>query len=182
MTRPLLTRYSPDTVRPLLDRLVEIYVADVYAGDPVFSNETQFRQQLDHHMAAPRWELVTATIGNGIVGYIYGLTLSKDTDWWEGLLTEMPDDFTQENGERTLAISELLVRAPWRRQGIATALHNELLTGRQEERATLLVQPTYDAAQAAYASWGWQKVAQLHPTWPQAPIYDVMTLPLPARR
>lgn len=173
-----LVHLDAEQAQPLVDHLVEIYVRDIYADDPVFSNEDNFRRQLATHMPQPGWELVTASEGGEIVGYIYGFTLTEDSDWWKGLTTAVPDGFTDEDGNRTLAISELVVRAPWRRQGIAAALHGALLDGRREQRATLLVQPSYAAAQAAYARWGWQKVAQLQPTWPQAPLYDVMIRPL----
>ncbi len=115
-----------------------------------------------------------------LIGYIYGFCLSEATAWWEGLLTEVPPDFTKETGNRTFAISELLVKQEYQRQGIASTLHNALLKGRTEERATLLVEPENTAAQSAYATWGWQKVSQLHPDWGNipAPIYDVLIFSL----
>jgi GNAT superfamily N-acetyltransferase len=173
-----LCHYDAQAVRPLIDRLVAIYVGDVYADDPVFSNEDNFRQQLDKHMTQPGWELITANVNDEIAGYIYGFTLTSETDWWHGLVTAVSEDFTTEDGERTLAISELLVRTRWRRQGVATALQERLLVDRPEKRATLLVQPSYEAAQAAYAKWGWRKTGQLQPSWQGAPLYDVMILPL----
>jgi len=54
-------------------------------------------------------------------------------------------------------------------------LHDLLLAGLAEERATLLVRPENDAAQAAYAGWGWLKAGQYQPT-PDAPVYDVLIL------
>jgi GNAT superfamily N-acetyltransferase len=173
---PELRHYDATTVRPLLDQLVDIYVHDIYADDPVIGNETRFRGQLDQHMQAPNWELVTATLDGEIVGFIYGFTLAADADWWAPLITDVPDGFTTETGDRTWAISELLVRKPWRRRGIATVLHETLLAERSEERATLFVQPAsgYEAARAAYRSWGWAKVAQTHPDFDGAPVYDVM--------
>jgi ribosomal protein S18 acetylase RimI-like enzyme len=100
--------------------------------------------------------------------------LSATTRWWEGLETASPDGFTHEDGKRTFALSELLVRPAWRRRGLAKALHDELLSSRPEERATLLSRPDNDPAQAAYAKWGWQKVAKLRPAWENAPRFDVL--------
>jgi hypothetical protein len=65
-----------------------------------------------------------------------------------------------------------------RGKGIAHRLHDELLSLRSESRATLLVRPENDAANAAYYRWGWQKVAQLQPGWEHAPRYDDLILPL----
>jgi hypothetical protein len=178
MTYIDLRSYTAAEARPLVDQLVDMYVNDVYADDPVFSDETHFRDQITSHMTRPGWELVTATTDGQIVGYIYGFTLTADTNWWRGLVTDVPEGFAVEDGRRTLAISELLVREPWRRHLIATVLHDTLLDGRTEQRISLLVQPSYAAAQAAYANWGYQKVAQLQPSWPNAPLYDVLLLSL----
>lgn len=81
----------------------------------------------------------------------------------------MPAGFTDENGHRTFAISEIMVRKRWRRQGVARALHDELLADVDRERATLLAEPDNGPAQAAYAAWGWKKVAELRPHWDNPP-------------
>ena len=87
--------------------------------------------------------------------------------------------FTEEDGKRTFAFSEIMVRQAWTGRGIAHALHDELLRGRDEQRATLLVEPDNPTAYRAYLRWGWRKVAQLRPAWPGAPLFDVLILPLP---
>jgi hypothetical protein len=53
----------------------------------------------------------------------------------------------------------------------------ELLSRWPELRATLLAEPDNAPAQAAYAQWGWRKVAKLKP-FPDAPVYDALILPL----
>ena len=40
----------------------------------------------------------------------------------------------------------------------------------------------YDQDKPAGQTWGWQRVAQLRPAWPDAPIWDVLILPLPLRK
>jgi len=52
---------------------------------------------------------------------------------------------------------------------------------RTEERATLLVSQTNSRAATAYAHWGWRKAAELRPGWPDAPLMDVLILPLPLK-
>jgi hypothetical protein len=74
-----------------------------------------------------------------------------------------------------------MVRQRWTGQGIAHALHDELLRGRAEQRATLLVDPVNETAYRAYVKWGWRKASQLRPGWPGAPLFDVLMLPLPLR-
>jgi hypothetical protein len=57
----------------------------------------------------------------------------------------------------------------------------ELLRGRDEERATLLVRVDNLPAQRAYARWGWQKAGKLRP-YPDSPHFDAMILPLPVQQ
>ena len=63
-------------------------------------------------------------------------------------------------------------------QGVAHALHDDLLGGRAEERATLLVREDNTSAQNAYTRWGWRKVGKLQP-YPDSPHFDALVLPLP---
>jgi ribosomal protein S18 acetylase RimI-like enzyme len=157
-----------------VDELVDVFL-DVYADhDPAFFNEDRFRRQVTGHLTAPRWEAVTARHDGRLVGYMYGFALAPQTRWWEGMAGEVPEGFTAEDGHRTVAISELMVRSAWRRRGIARRLHDEFLAGRHEHRATLLVRPDNHPAKAAYASWGWRTVVQLQPGWEHAPVYDVL--------
>ncbi|MGC4755910.1 GNAT family N-acetyltransferase [Micromonospora trifolii] len=168
-----LRRYNAEGAKEILDQLVDLYL-EVYAGDGEFYTEDRYRRQLDLHMQRSGWELVTARVGGPLVGYIYGFPLSPQTRWWEGIQDPVPPGFTGENGTRTFALSELLVHTGWRRHGIASALHDELVASRSETRATLLVRPDNTAAQTAYAVWGWRKVTKLRPNWENAPVFDVL--------
>ena len=81
---------------------------------------------------------------------------------------------TNERPGRTFALVELLVRAPFRRQHIAQAMHDMLLRDRPEERATLTVLPAALPAQRAYAKWGWRTVTQKRNPLPGSPVFDVL--------
>jgi GNAT superfamily N-acetyltransferase len=137
----------------------------------------------------PGFALAEARHGGYLVGYASGMPLRPSTSWWRGLTTPLPADVTTEHPGRTFALTELLVRASWRRQGIGRELHDLLLGGRGEERATALVPPGAGAAQRAFAAWGWQKAARARGDGPGAPadlgapVLDVMLigLPVPAR-
>jgi len=132
----------------------------------------------------PGFALAEARHGGYLVGYAAGMPLRPSTSWWRGLTTPLPEEVTAEHLGRTFALAELLVRAPWRRQGIGRDLHDLLLAGRPEERATLTVPPGASAAQHAFRSWGWQKVARSRGDGlpPAAPVLDVLLLsPLAGR-
>ncbi|MGH3428666.1 MAG: GNAT family N-acetyltransferase [Mycobacteriales bacterium] len=171
-----LVTINSDQAQFHLEELIETYL-DVHSSDAdEFFSEERYRRQLESHLKAPGWAAVCAYQEGKLIGYVYGFRLSEGTAWWDGLVDEAPADFVHETGTKTFAISELLVRKKYQRQGVATLLHNELVENRTEERATLLVRPENSAAQTAYQSWGWQKVNRLHPDWGSitAPTYDVM--------
>lgn len=152
--------------------------ADVIS-DPFYSTE-RFAERVRGYMRAPGFELVAAHADGRPIGQAFGYTLQPGARWWNGLTTPVPDGFTKETGHRTFAFNELMVAPEWQRRGIAHALHDELLSERTEERATLLVRADNEAAQTAYARWGWQKVAKLRP-FPDSPHFDALILPLPVR-
>jgi GNAT superfamily N-acetyltransferase len=130
----------------------------------------------------PGFALAEARHGGYLVGYASGMPLRPSTSWWRGLTTPLPPEVTAERPGRTFALTELLVRASWRRQGIGRELHDLLLGGRAEERATALVPPGAVAAQRAFASWGWRKAARTRGDDPDAagaPVLDVLLIVLP---
>ncbi|MBQ1021760.1 GNAT family N-acetyltransferase [Micromonospora sp. D93] len=168
-----LDHHCADEAKEILDQLVDLYL-EVYAGGGDFYSEDRYRRQLELHLQRAGWELVTATVHGALVGYIYGFPLPPQTRWWEGIHEPVPAGFTEEDGTRTFALSELLVCPAWRRRGIAAALHDKLIEGRAEPRTTLLVRPDNAVAQMAYSSWGWSKVTKLQPNWDRAPTFDVL--------
>jgi len=177
-----LRHHTSEQAAELVDQLVALYLL-VYADGGEFHSEDRYRRQLAGHMQREGWDLVTATVGDELAGYIYGFPLPAQTMWWAGIHEPVPTGFTDEDGKRTFAISELMVAPDRRRQGIAKTLHDELLADRNEERATLLADPDNAPAQAAYRNWGWQTVTRLRPGWEHAPTYDVLVKQIsPGRR
>jgi GNAT superfamily N-acetyltransferase len=127
----------------------------------------------------PGFVLAEARHGGYLVAYASGLPLRPSTSWWKDLTTQLPENVTAEYPGRTFALAELLVRAPWRRQGIGRALHDLILDGRPEERATLTVPPGAAAAQAAFRSWGWRRIARAAGPGQDVPVLDVLVTALP---
>jgi len=149
---------------------------DVYAdmlSNPFDSTE-RYAERVKGYMQRPTFAMTVAYADGKPVGQAFGSSLGSSR-WWDGLLATVPDGFTDEDGTRTFALNEIMVREQWRRQGIGRRLHDLLVRGRPEQRATLLVRQENTAAQAAYASWGWRKVGLLRP-FPDAPEYDALVL------
>ena len=108
----------------------------------------------------PGFALAEAMHGGYLVGCAAGMPLRPSTSWWKDITTSLPSSVTEEYPGRTFAVTALMVRAAWRRQGIGTELHSLLLHGRSEERATLSVPASASAAQRALGAWGWDRIAR----------------------
>ncbi|HUY50573.1 MAG TPA: GNAT family N-acetyltransferase [Streptosporangiaceae bacterium] len=130
--------------------------------------------------ASDGFSLVEARDGSDLAGIAFGVTVQPSSGWWQNLTTTLPAEVTAERPGRTFALVEFLVRAHWRRQGIAQAMHDLLLNDRREERAMLTALPAAGPAQAAYRKWGWRKVAQKRNPLPGSPLFDVLVKPLAA--
>lgn len=172
------THHQAAELRPLLLQVYGEVYAEAAATDP-FATVERFGQGLDGWSGRPGW---TCVVGydedHQAVGYAYGAPLPARAPWWGGLVTEVSPDVVEETGTRTYALSELMVRAPWRKTGTAKALHDALLAARPEERATLLVDQDHPKVHRLYESWGWTTLGDLRPRIEHAPLFHAMLLPL----
>ena len=151
--------------------------AEVYAEPPYGLHDhdaARFTDRFRVQRRQPGFVLAEARHGGYLVGYAMGMPLRPSTSWWRDVTTALPGDVTAEHPGRTFALADLVVRAPWRRQGIGRALHDRVLAGRPEERATLTVPPAATAAQHALQAWGWRKLARTRGTGPGSPVSDVL--------
>ena len=140
--------------------------AEVCGADEAFAGRLRtWRRQ-------PGFAAAAAMHGGYLVGYACGMPLRPSTDWWRGLTTPLPEPVTAERPGRTFAVTGLVVRAAWRRQGTGRELHDLLLDGRTEERATVTVPPDARPAQQAFRSWNWRKAART--LGPQAQLLDIL--------
>jgi ribosomal protein S18 acetylase RimI-like enzyme len=156
----------------------EVYAEPPYDRDDAGRSADRFRVQ----RRQPGFVLAEARHGGYLVGYATGMPLRPSTSWWRELTTTLPDQLTAEYAGRTFALTDLLVRASWRRQGIGRTLHDLILQDRREERATLTVLPAAAAAQRAFRDWGWRKVARTRHPLPATRVSDVLVTALPANR
>jgi ribosomal protein S18 acetylase RimI-like enzyme len=143
------------------------------AGEPERARLLRVRRR------QPGFVLAAALHGGYLVGFAAGMPLRPSTSWWRKLTTPLAEDDTDEYPGRTFALTELAVRAAWRRQGTGRELHDLVLADRSEERATLTVAPDANAAQSALRAWGWQRVARTRGDDPAAGILDVLVTALP---
>lgn len=156
----------------------EAYAVAIERGDPFESGDAPMKR-FDLYTSRGGFDLVVAFVDGEPAGQAWGWPLDPESSWWKGLAGEVEPGFTDEDGERTFAFSEFMVRARYAGQGIGHALHDELLAQRREQRATLLVRPENTTAYQRYIRWGWRKAAELRPAVPHAPLMDVLIRPLP---
>lgn len=156
---------------------------EVYSAPP-FRQEAsagEFTRRFRVQCRQPGFALAEARSGGYLIGYAAGMPLRPSTSWWRAVTTPLPDEAVTEYPGRTFSVTDLLVRASWRRQGIGGALYDLLLRGRGEERATVVVPPEAVAAQHAFQSWGWRKVARTRDPAANSAVADVLVTELPAQ-
>ena len=154
--------------------------AEVYAEPPYRWDDDQqarFARRFPVLCRQPGFVLAQARHGEYLVGFAFGLPLRPSTDWWRDLTTPLPAEVTTEYPGRTFALTDLVVRAPWRRQRIGETLHDLIMGGRREERSTAIVMSAAGAAQSAGATWGWRKIARKQEPGPGSPLFDVFVRP-----
>jgi ribosomal protein S18 acetylase RimI-like enzyme len=156
--------------------------AEVFSAPPYRqpADAGEFTRRFRVQCRQPGFVLAEARSGGYLVGYAAGMPLRPSTSWWRALTTPLPDEVVTEYPGRTFSLTDVLVRAAWRRQGIGRTLHDLLLRGRREERATLVVWPEATAAQRAFQSWGWHRIARTRDSGVESTVADVLVTDLPA--
>jgi hypothetical protein len=163
----------------LRDQMLALYT-EIYAPhrEEAFRSPERFARRLDAWLRAPGFTAAIGYLNDQPVGYAYGSPLSADTRWWKGLRTPVAPELTIENGNRTLALSELMVLTAVRGTGAAKRIHDELLRDRTEERVTLLVDREHPRVRTRYEEWGYRRLGEVQP-FPDSPVFDAMILSLP---
>ncbi|MEU4310991.1 GNAT family N-acetyltransferase [Nocardia sp. NPDC024068] len=187
MTAPEMRHHTAAQAREIRAAVEDIYrrsyIEAIASGDP-FDSPEAFMRRFDAYTAPdrlPGFDLVVAYLDGAPAGQTWGWPLRPGAAGWDGVQLDDADaaQFTAEDGHRTFALSEIMVCSGHSGRGIARALHDELLRGRPEQRATLLVEPDNERAYARYRKWGWYRVGWLRPGWDDAPIFDALILDLP---
>lgn len=158
-----------------------VVYADAYGVEPGVKTSA-FRGRAEKAITANGYDLVTATVGDKIVGFAFGYSLSENTQWWEGLEPDPGEDWRKEDGTRTFVLSEIEVRRAWQAAGVGRLLHDALVEGRGEERATLATSPDAEV-QSVYQHWGWRKIGRVPGSDKDYySAYDLFVLPLSGAR
>ncbi|MEH0419447.1 N-acetyltransferase [Streptomyces sp. B21-083] len=161
----------------ILDIHVEVRTEFGLMDNP-FNAVERFDERLASYASRDGWEVVIAYQADEPAGYIFGSPLMRGSLWWSSMRQPQPDEFTRETGSRTFAVQEVLVREAFRGTagaGTSRLLHETLLAERDEERATLLVDPTRSEGRlkAVYESWGYRDIGAQQP-FDDSPVFATM--------
>ncbi|MFJ5643029.1 GNAT family N-acetyltransferase [Streptomyces sp. NPDC093223] len=153
--------------------LIDVH-ADAYADQMDDPFHQRFAWFAEHWSDMDGFSCVVAYGGDEPAGFAYGAPLTSGREWWRST------GFQPDNGcSSTYAVSEVMVRPHWRKQGISRRLHEALLKERTEDLAVLLVDVTHPKVQALYESWGYTKTGEQQP-FADSPVYAVMVRQLRA--
>ncbi|TQS41822.1 GNAT family N-acetyltransferase [Cryptosporangium phraense] len=147
-------RHDASAVPTLIDQLCDVY-ADAYGVEPG-EKVDGFRRRMERASTDPGFELFTVEANGALVGFAFGYPLRPDTKWWDGLVPEPVVGFADEDGTRTVVLSEIEIRRAVQQQGIGRRLHDAFLAARPEPRATLATGAD-SPSQEVYPRWGWTR-------------------------
>lgn len=170
--RASLITGGPRYAELYVDQLAELYESD-FVDPPLqgtnFYSQERFKERLlEDYIASPNSEdkndtdssfkIVTFWINNHLVGFVTGASLPLGTQWWKDVRERLPEGFDEENGNRTFALFDIVVKKSLRGQGLGHQLHSKLLEGRGEERVTLMCSESRQPAYSIWRHWGYRKV------------------------
>ncbi|MGW3076487.1 GNAT family N-acetyltransferase [Kitasatospora sp. NPDC001132] len=167
------TSLAPEARQDLLDVYADVRAPLLHRPNYCLA---AFVERLDRHTADPGFELVLGYDGELPIGYAYGNTVDAGDRYWKRMGEPLPHGFTD---TPALAVKEIGVRTPWRGTGAARRIHDALLAGRAEGRATLMVNPLAGdgKVQRVYEAWGYRAFNTQQPT-PDSPRLTVMLRPI----
>ncbi|MFF5706549.1 GNAT family N-acetyltransferase [Streptomyces sp. NPDC012794] len=135
-----------------------------------------FAERLERYGREPGFAAVLAFgPGDRPVGYAYGNTVGAGDLWWRRI-GDVDGEYTV---SPALALREIGVTAACRGTGLARRVHDELLAGREERYASLMVNPAAGEGkvQRVYESWGYEAIGPVRPS-PDSPVLMAMVRPL----
>lgn len=172
----VITTGDPNVARLYANELSELYernFLDSLTPESKFFSKQEFQRRLvEWYLPTPNFKIVLLRIGGDLVGFALGASLPPNTQWWKDVRESLPKEFTEEDGNRTLALLDIVVDKHLQGRGLGSLLHKELLNDRKEERATLLGTPIRQPAYSIWPRWGYKKIGTAQPT-ADAPILEV---------
>jgi GNAT superfamily N-acetyltransferase len=175
-----LRHHGPQDALTMRDVLVPVYAAShahLIGVDPWNAPEKWWERLAETYSKTRDFDLVTGWHGDQLAGYAFG-SPNDNGRLWSAIHAVFPN--LQPSGP-VYIFREFAVRPDLQRRGYGKLIHDELLHGRPEQAAHLLLRKDNDPARAAYLLWGWQPAGEVKP-FPDSETFDAMALDMTTRR
>ncbi|MFC5800950.1 GNAT family N-acetyltransferase [Streptomyces formicae] len=165
----------------LQEDLGDLYVES--SGAPAgeeYRNRQDFLRRLTDDVRRPGFALVVAETTT-LVGCAFGFPVRRDGSWWRGFAGGLPRSVEQLTASgHVFAITEIVVHPHEQDRDIARRLQERLVADHHASLGTILVPAADRAAHAAFRSWGWQEIGEVHRP-PGPTVLRALVLPLGKR-
>ena len=175
-----LRRHGAEETLTLRDQILPVYAAshEHLIAKPWWSPQEFWDRLVQIYARTRDFELVSGWLDDTMVGYAFGSPKDDTGKMWPDIHTAFP--YLEPDGP-VYIFREFAVTPKLQRRGYGRLIHDELLRGRLERAAHLLVRKDNEPARAAYRRWGWTFVGEIQP-FDDAPTLDAMALDLGTRR
>jgi ribosomal protein S18 acetylase RimI-like enzyme len=169
-----LSHYTGREFSAIRNIAIDLYCEEfAHEIDKPFWSVERYSQRIERHAAMSGFSAAVAYTNEEPIGFAYGITLPTTTRWWATIQPPLTDPtFTCEDGHRTFALFEVIVKPEYQGHGIGRRIHDELLSKRTEQRVTIATHHGNTHARNTYIRWGYRHIGTRQPT-PPAPLLDV---------
>lgn len=147
-----------------VDELGQLYESDFVDQSlqetRIFTKDRFRKKLLDDYATRPDFKIAMLWRGQKITGYPYGFPLQQETLWWDGISPDepLPSGYVEEDGCRTVALIDIVVKRDARGQKLGSQLHAAFLKEYLADRVTLLSEPVLQPAYSVFQHWGYERI------------------------
>lgn len=174
-----LRHHGPQDALNMRNVLVAVYAAThahLIGVDPWNDPSRWWERLTDIYSKTRDFDLVTGWLGDDLAGYAFG-SPNDSGKLWSTISVVFPH---LEPSGPVYIFREFAVRPDLQHRGYGRLIHDELLSGRPEPAAHLLMRKDNDSARAAYLSWGWKRAGEIKP-FPDSETFDALALDMTTR-
>jgi GNAT superfamily N-acetyltransferase len=158
-----LSRVNRGQVEELRAELADLYV-ESSAPAPGWEHRSRgdFLRRLAGDQRRPGFAMLIAQ-GPALVGCAFGFPVRRDGTWWRGFRGGLPRRIEQLTASgQVFAITGIVIHPDARYRGLAGRLQERLLADHRASLGATLVDRPNRASCAAFRSWGWREIGEVH--------------------
>ncbi|CAM5646285.1 hypothetical protein SAVIM338S_06401 [Streptomyces avidinii] len=170
-----LNRWQAEALR---EDVADLYVesSHLLAGTAHRSREA-FLHRLTGDVRRPGFAMLVAEHAT-LLGCVFGFPLRRDGSWWRGFLGPFPRDIEQLTASgHVFAVTDVVVAPHGQALILGRRLQERLLDDHGASLGATLVPESDVRSLAAFRSWGWREVGEVHRP-PGTARHRALVLPL----